>query len=71
MSQPASFRDVAHLEDVMTAPGPEVVADFGELEGDLIILGVGGKIGPTLARLAKRAGIVDAPGALSRGSPCP
>ena len=39
----------------MTSPHQEVIADFGGLEGDLIILGVGGKIGPTLARLAKRS----------------
>ena len=32
-----------------------VSAELGRLSGDLIILGVGGKIGPTLARLAKRA----------------
>ena len=52
---PERFRDVAHLEDVMTAPSPALQAEFGALAGDLIILGVGGKIGPTLARLAKRA----------------
>ena len=52
---PDHFRDVAHLEEVMTAPDPALVAEFGALAGDLIILGVGGKIGPTLARLAKRA----------------
>jgi nucleoside-diphosphate-sugar epimerase len=52
---PDHFRDVEHLEDVMTDPSPAVSAEFGRLSGDLIILGVGGKIGPTLARLAKRA----------------
>jgi len=52
---PDHFRDVAHLEDVMTTPAPELVAALGKVEGDLIILGVGGKIGPTLARLARRA----------------
>src|SRR5919201_1995216 len=52
---PTELRDVAHLEDVMTAPYPAVAAEFNALPGDLIILGVGGKIGPTLARLAKRA----------------
>ena len=52
---PDSFRDVAHLEDVMTMPSPERVAELGKIEGDIIILGVGGKIGPTLARLARRA----------------
>jgi nucleoside-diphosphate-sugar epimerase len=60
MMQPAAalperFRDVEPLEDVMTTPSPGLLADFGALAGDLIILGVGGKIGPTLARLAKRA----------------
>jgi nucleoside-diphosphate-sugar epimerase len=52
---PDRFRDVAHLEDVMTTPSPLLTAEFGAVPGDLIILGVGGKIGPTLARLAKRA----------------
>ena len=52
---PDRFRDVEHLEDVMTAPTPELAADLAKVDGDLIILGVGGKIGPTLARLARRA----------------
>jgi nucleoside-diphosphate-sugar epimerase len=52
---PDRLRDVAHLEDVMTTPSPAVASEFGEVAGDLLVLGVGGKIGPTLARLAKRA----------------
>jgi nucleoside-diphosphate-sugar epimerase len=52
---PDRFRDEDHLEDVMTAPSPTLTGDLGGIRGDLIILGVGGKIGPTLARLAKRA----------------
>src|SRR5882757_788520 len=52
---PDRFRDVAHLEEVMTTPSAALSAELKELPGDLIILGVGGKIGPTLARLAKRA----------------
>ena len=55
MNFPQSFTDVAHLEDVMTTPSPELVADMGRLAGGILILGVGGKMGPTLARLAKRA----------------
>ena len=39
----------------MTTPSPALSAALDELAGDIIILGVGGKIGPTLARLAKRA----------------
>src|SRR6478672_1494547 len=54
-SLPDRFQDIEHLEDVMTSPSPQVIAEFGGVDGDLIILGVGGKIGPTLARLAKRA----------------
>ena len=52
---PDRFRDVDHLEDVMTAPSAALVADMAKLSGDLLILGVGGKMGPTLARMAKRA----------------
>src|SRR3981081_2838206 len=52
---PDRFRDVAHLEDVMTTPSAALTAELGALAGDIIILGVAGKIGPTLARLAKRA----------------
>jgi nucleoside-diphosphate-sugar epimerase len=52
---PDCFRDVEHLEEVMTAPSPVLSAELVALPGDLIILGVGGKIGPSLARLARRA----------------
>jgi nucleoside-diphosphate-sugar epimerase len=52
---PDRFRDVEDLEEVMTTPSAALTAELAEISGDLIILGVGGKIGPTLARLAKRA----------------
>ncbi len=52
---PDRFRDAEHLEDVMTTPAPELAAELAQIDGDIIILGVGGKIGPTLAQLAKRA----------------
>lgn len=52
---PETFRDVDHLEDVMAWPTQGVVDDLNALDGDIIILGVGGKIGVTLARMAKRA----------------
>jgi nucleoside-diphosphate-sugar epimerase len=52
---PERLRDEGHLEDVMTTPTPALVEDLGRLDGDILILGVGGKMGPTLARLAKRA----------------
>jgi nucleoside-diphosphate-sugar epimerase len=52
---PDRFDNVAHLEDVMTTPSPALVSALGALDGDILVLGVGGKMGPTLARLAKRA----------------
>jgi hypothetical protein len=47
--------DVEQLEELLSRPTPEVVDTLRRLEGDLIVLGVGGKIGPTLARMARRA----------------
>src|SRR5260370_19904452 len=35
---PDRFHDVAHLEDVMTTPAPELVAELAQVDGDLIIL---------------------------------
>ena len=52
---PDSFRDVEHLEEVMTTPTAALIADLEKAPGDIIVLGVGGKMGPTLARMAKRA----------------
>jgi nucleoside-diphosphate-sugar epimerase len=52
---PDRFESVEHLEDVMTAPSAALVADLERVPGDIIVLGAGGKMGPTLARLAQRA----------------
>jgi nucleoside-diphosphate-sugar epimerase len=50
------FADVDALDEFMTRPTSELEADLARLDGDLIVLGVGGKMGPTLARMARRAG---------------
>lgn len=50
-----NFPDVAALEEFMTQPTPELEADLARADGDILVLGVGGKMGPTLARMAKRA----------------
>ena len=55
MSLPARLESVEHLEEVMTTPSAALVADLARAPGDIMVLGVGGKMGPTLARLAKRA----------------
>ncbi len=43
------------LEEVLSRPNEETIRAMEALDGDLIILGVGGKMGPSLARLARRA----------------
>jgi len=50
-----SIRDVEQLEELLSRPTPGLAAAMGRLDGDLIVLGVGGKTGPTLARMARRA----------------
>jgi nucleoside-diphosphate-sugar epimerase len=50
-----AIRDVEDLEDRLSAPTEGVVETMARLEGDLIVLGVAGKMGPTLARMARRA----------------
>jgi nucleoside-diphosphate-sugar epimerase len=57
---PDSIRDVEHLEDLLSAPSPGVIETVRKIDGDFIVLGVGGKMGPTLARMLRRA--VDAAG---------
>ena len=52
---PTRFEDVAALEAFMSEPTPGLVADLARIDGDIMVLGVGGKMGPTLARMAKRA----------------
>ncbi len=52
---PTGFDSEADLDEFMSRPSDEVVADLAEVPGDIIILGVAGKMGPTLARMAKRA----------------
>jgi nucleoside-diphosphate-sugar epimerase len=52
---PASFRDEAHLEEFMSTPTSGLVNDLAQIDGDIAVLGVGGKVGPTLAMMAKRA----------------
>jgi len=54
-SNPASIGDVAQLEDLLSEPTAGVIRTLGDLDGDIVIVGAGGKMGPTLARMAKKA----------------
>lgn len=46
---------VEELENHLSEPTPGVIETMGRLQGDIIVLGAGGKMGPTLTRMAKRA----------------
>jgi nucleoside-diphosphate-sugar epimerase len=46
------MRSVAELEQALAEPSAALVTDFAKLEGDILILGAGGKLGPSLTRLA-------------------
>ncbi len=52
---PARIEDVDALEELLSRPSQALIDDLARLDGDIVVLGVGGKVGPTLARLAKRA----------------
>ena len=52
---PDSLDTVEALEDVLSCPQAGLVEALSRLEGDILILGAGGKVGPTLARMARRA----------------
>jgi len=52
---PDLIQSEAELEDRLSTPSAEDVAVFRELEGDIVIIGVAGKMGPSLARRAVRA----------------
>ena len=54
-SLPDRFTDVEDLEDFLTSPSQPLINDLATVEGDILVLGAGGKMGPTLAGLAKRA----------------
>lgn len=45
---------ISELEDVLSEPTPAVLRFFNEQPGDVIVLGAAGKMGPTLARMARR-----------------
>lgn len=48
------FSSESELEDRLSRPSPALVADLAEGSGDLVVLGAGGKMGPSLCRLARR-----------------
>ena len=55
VNMPPRFAGVDELEEFMTRPSAELQSDLAGVD-EIMVLGVGGKMGPTLARMARRAG---------------
>ncbi|WP_375105379.1 NAD-dependent epimerase/dehydratase family protein [Paenibacillus sp. RS8] len=49
------MRTVQELEDRLASPSAALIEELSQLDGDIMLLGVGGKMGPSLARLAMNA----------------
>jgi hypothetical protein len=58
--------DEGALEERLSRPTAAAVATLAALGGDVLVLGAGGKMGPSLARMARRA--LDAAGAARDGA---
>jgi len=54
-SLPDTIPDIPALDDLLCRPSQALVDDLRRVDGDIMILGVAGKMGPTLAGLAKAA----------------
>ncbi len=54
-SYPEVIRDERALNGYLTTPSPALIAMMANLKGDIIILGIAGKMGQTLGVMARRA----------------
>jgi nucleoside-diphosphate-sugar epimerase len=63
MNMPAP-QTVDELEDHLSTPPRDLVETLSKFDGDIAFIGVGGKMGPTMARMARRA--LDAAGSRQR-----
>jgi nucleoside-diphosphate-sugar epimerase len=55
ITYPEKIVNEEQLEELLSRPGAEAIEMFSRIDGDLIFLGVSGKIGQSLARMARRA----------------
>ena len=53
--RPGVIHSESELEDVLTQPTPQLIEFIRKVSSPLLVLGAGGKMGPTLAVLARRA----------------
>src|SRR6201997_4301557 len=54
-SLPETIEDITALDELLCRPSQALIDDLRKVDGDIMVLGVGGKMGPTLAGLAKAA----------------
>ncbi len=59
-----TFADVAALDEHLARPTAAAVEALARLDGDVVVLGAGGKMGPALARMVRRG--LDAAGLTAR-----
>ena len=52
---PDRIEDLDSLEELLSRPDAATAAELNALDGDIMVLGVSGKVGPSLARMAARA----------------
>ena len=52
---PEKIGNEGQLEELLSRPSSETIEMFKKLDGDIIFLGIAGKIGPSLANMATRA----------------
>ena len=55
MTASSAPQSVEALEELLSRPSPQAIEAMRRMQGDLLLLGVGGKMGPTLAKMAIRA----------------
>lgn len=53
--QDTEFDGVDAIEEALATPSQELIDAMRTIEGDIAVLGVGGKVGPSVAVMAKRA----------------
>lgn len=52
---PPTIADETALDELLSEPSSTSIQSLAEIPGDVIVLGAGGKMGPTLARMIRRA----------------
>lgn len=55
MALPPAPGSIEALEELLSRPRAQTIDTLRDLPGDIVVLGAGGKMGPSLARMARRA----------------